>query len=121
MKPHQYRRATLAATPHSLGHHVPPTRASNVYPLQVASLVAPGQQVDVVLGGTIGSELELVGALARDKFNSVMLPTSLASRGVQNPALSYPYRDDATRIWEAVNKYVNDFVRVWYTTDADVT
>lgn len=86
----------------------------------VASLVAPGQQVDVVLGGTITSELQLVGELARAKFNSVMLPASLASRGVTSPALSYPYRDDSMRIWGAIEHYVTDFVHVWYKNDADV-
>lgn len=38
----------------------------------------------------------------------------------QSPLLEYPYRDDGLLIWQAIETYVRDFVRIFCHCDEDV-
>ena len=46
----------------------------------------------------------------------------LERRGVLDPAVlpDYPYRDDSLPVWEAIERFVKDFLAVFYPTDAEV-
>ncbi|MDI1432364.1 lipoxygenase family protein [Polyangium sorediatum] len=89
-----------------------------------STLIAPGYQVDKLLGGTIqASRAVAVASLIADPdfdFNKGMLPQDLARRDVNDPALEYPYRDDALMVWGAIEKWVRSYVGVHYKSDAEV-
>lgn len=85
-----------------------------------AALIQPTGIVDAVLGPTIdGARMTAAaGALAvLGNFREAALPANLAARGVKSTALPYPYRDDALRIWEAIETWVCDYVDVYYASD----
>lgn len=50
------------------------------------------------------------------------LPTDLARRGVDDPAVLpyYPYRDDALPLWHAMAAYVRETLGVFYESDRDL-
>jgi arachidonate 15-lipoxygenase len=51
-----------------------------------------------------------------------MLPASLEDRGVDDKELlpNYPYRDDSQLYWQAIERWVSQYVSKYYATDADV-
>jgi arachidonate 15-lipoxygenase len=81
--------------------------------------------VDRVLFSSIGASKALSAKAAKGypySFNDSMLPKTLKARGVDDPSLlpDYPYRDDALLIWEAIHTWVNDYLSLYYRSDADV-
>lgn len=88
-------------------------------------LIAPGGKVDQMLGGTIQSSRTVaVESLLKDSsfdFNQGMLPHALRQRGMTEPDLDYPYRDDARLVWGAIENWVRAYVGVYYSTDSAVT
>lgn len=89
----------------------------------VESLVAPGGFVDRLLPGTIESSTTLaVQAVERFRFNQEMFPRSLVNRGVADAQAlpDYPYRDDGLLIWDCMHRWVEDYLALYYGSDADV-
>lgn len=89
----------------------------------IESLIAPGQIVDQLLGGTIESDWAVTAtALTSLDFNAHMLPNNLAARGVLDPTQlpGYPYRDDALLVWGAIHAWVRDYLSLYYNTNDDV-
>jgi arachidonate 15-lipoxygenase len=87
-------------------------------------LIANKGAVDKLLAGTIKASRSLVvSGLQSCRFNDVLLPRSLAARGVDSDEWLkvYPYRDDAQQYWAAIQKWVADYLALYYPTDADVT
>ncbi len=86
-----------------------------------STLVAPGQEVDKSLAGTIWASRQLAaeGLLAKG-FNELFLPVELEARGVADPQLDYPYRDDAREVWRAIERWVTGYVGLYYASDAAV-
>lgn len=89
-----------------------------------SSLIAPGRDVDMLLGGTIqASRAVAVQSLLDDPsfdFNQGMLPNELERRGVTDSSLDYPYRDDARPLWGAIEQWVRSYVVIHYASDAQV-
>ncbi|OJH37603.1 lipoxygenase family protein [Cystobacter ferrugineus] len=89
-----------------------------------AKLIAPGGDVDMLLGGTIAtSRVVAVQSLLDDPsfdFNQGMLPNELENRGVTDASLDYPYRDDAQLLWGAIEQWVRSYVVIHYASDAQV-
>lgn len=56
-------------------------------------------------------------------FQALKLPDSLVKRGVINSTElpSYPYRDDALKMWDAIKQFVEEIVQIYYKSDEDVT
>ncbi len=90
-----------------------------------ASLIAPGGDVDKLLGGTIqASRTVSVESLVGDPdfgFNQGMLPRALAQRDVNDPGLDYPYREDAVLLWGSIENWVRAYVGIYYATDSAVS
>lgn len=83
-------------------------------------LIAPGGPIDAIFGGTIESTQH---AAAQDRlsfdFLASLPKTSFAERGVENLA-DYPYRDDATRVWDVLHAWVGRYVRIYYANEGEL-
>lgn len=87
------------------------------------SLITPGGPIDHIFAGTIeSSQQTAVAARLGFDFTAAMLPADLARRGVTaNSALAdYPYRDDGLLVWAAIERWVGDYLSVYYADDAAV-
>lgn len=85
-----------------------------------ALLVNDGGTVDQIFSGTIESNREIVANTLKQSFNDEMFPLKMKRRGVDNPALVYPYRDDAERIWQAISDWVSSYLDLYYRDDQDI-
>jgi arachidonate 15-lipoxygenase len=91
--------------------------------LAITKLIQPGEAVDRLVCGEIGS---LYALLRRERltcnFRGRMLPIDLKARGVDDATAlpDYPYRDDATRVWAAIARWVSGYVDHHYANDATV-
>lgn len=86
-------------------------------------LIAPRGPVDKLLAGTIESTRALaVSAVQSYLVDNVMLPDTFRRRGVDDHDLlpNYPYRDDAMLYWSAIHQWVRNYLRLYYTSNADV-
>lgn len=86
-------------------------------------LAAPGGGVDAVMGGPIAFSRAAAGDGVRQwSFAGSMLERDLARRGVgESQTLpDYPYRDDARLVQGAIARWVEGYLRTYYTTDSDV-
>lgn len=82
------------------------------------ALIAPGGTVDRLMSGTIdASRAAAIAAVTGTPFGERALPVALAKRGV-NDLPEFPYRDDATLIWDALHAWVTSYVRLYYSSDA---
>ncbi|HYM61292.1 MAG TPA: lipoxygenase family protein [Thermoanaerobaculia bacterium] len=79
---------------------------------------------EMIFSGTVPSTLGIAANAVHDvNFTENMVPNELRSRGVDDPRVmpNYPYRDDSMLIWNAINRWAADYVRIYYTSDSDVT
>ncbi|MBD2526856.1 lipoxygenase family protein [Nostoc sp. FACHB-133] len=87
------------------------------------TLIAPSGGVDRLLSASIdNSRVLAVLGLQSYSFNSAILPNQFQQRGVDDPNLLpiYPYRDDALLVWNAIHKWVWDYLNLYYPTDEDI-
>ncbi|KAF3889732.1 MULTISPECIES: lipoxygenase family protein [Nostocales] len=88
-------------------------------------LINPGGYVDVILGGTLESSLNLVNLGVSemfDNFSNFALPNNLQRRGVGDRSLlkDFPYRDDGVLVWDALSEYVSRYVGIYYRSSKDI-
>ncbi|MFL0356392.1 lipoxygenase family protein [Erythrobacter sp. GH1-10] len=87
------------------------------------SLITKGGPIDHIFAGTIeSSQQTAAGARLSFDFTKGMLPADIAARGVgpDSALTDYPYRDDGLLVWNAIEEWVGDYIRVYYASDADV-
>ncbi|MEO0373533.1 MAG: lipoxygenase family protein [Cyanobacteria bacterium P01_A01_bin.17] len=83
-------------------------------------LIQHGGPVDKLLAGTLAESLQIV----KNSFESWSLdqfsfPTEVRNRGMDSPDLPhFPYRDDGQLVWDAIHKFVTDYLRLFYA-DSD--
>ncbi|MDB2384769.1 hypothetical protein N9V90_02935 [Endozoicomonas sp.] len=88
------------------------------------TLIAEDSPIDYIFAGKIEASQAAAG---NDRLNydfyENMLPKNLENRRVKDPAIlpNYPYRDDATLIWNTLREWVSEYINIYYGTDADVT
>uniref|UniRef100_UPI00398F5D57 polyunsaturated fatty acid lipoxygenase ALOX15B-like n=1 Tax=Pristiophorus japonicus TaxID=55135 RepID=UPI00398F5D57 len=83
-------------------------------------LISKGGIFDQVFStGGKAKVLILQRALERTTYTSLCLPEDLAFRGVEKLP-NYYYRDDALKIWFAINRFVESIVDVYYKNDASI-
>jgi len=101
--------------------HIEFTLAINDY--ASSHLIAPNGEVERLLASTLEGSLSLtVRALRGTPLQLLAPPRDFAHRGVADrEALpEYPYRDDALLVWDAVRRFVERYLRVYYVSDSDV-
>lgn len=87
------------------------------------SFINKGGPVERMLGGTLAESLGIPLNLYKDwNIREFTLPAELARRGVADPSVltRYPMRDDGMPIWQAINDYVGNYLRIYYKRDEDV-
>jgi arachidonate 15-lipoxygenase len=92
-------------------------------------LVNQGGTVDDLLAGTIDESLQIVkdayekNAQECWSLDQFALPTFIKNRGLDdtNRLPHYPYRDDGQLLWDAIAKYVGEYLGLYYTNPEDVT
>lgn len=87
------------------------------------SLIAKDGPIDKIFAGEITATQQASGSdrLAYDFYQN-MLPTNLKIRRVEDPNIlpKYPYRDDATLVWDAIKKWTTEYINIYYSHDTDV-
>lgn len=87
------------------------------------SLIAANGPIDNIFAGKINAtqDTAIQYRLSFD-FQAGMLPMDLETRGVNQRELLpfFPYRDDGTRVWGAINQWVSDYIGLYYLSDNDV-
>ena len=87
------------------------------------NLVAPGGEVDQVLGSTLEGSLSLSAKSLRSFNLDDWLPRNdITRRGLDDPELLpvYPYRDDGLLLWDVIRDWVEEYVELYYHSDQDV-
>lgn len=87
------------------------------------SLIAPEGVIDRVFAARIDLAAGLVRAsLDRFSLQDRAPSLELRARGVDDPETlpEFPYRDDVTRVYAAIERFVGQYVRVYYPDDAAV-
>ncbi|CAB3985700.1 allene oxide synthase-lipoxygenase -like [Paramuricea clavata] len=86
-------------------------------------LVAKGGIVDKTLSIGGGGHIQLLEKTYKDfKFDMLCLPAMLKNRGVDDPEKlpNYYYRDDGLLMWDAISKFIREFLVIFYQSDDDV-
>jgi arachidonate 15-lipoxygenase len=87
-------------------------------------LMADGGGVELVLAGEIGAVRALAARAALDwVFDERMFPREIESRGLGDASVlpHYAYRKDGRLLWEAIHAWADSYVRLYYTSPADVS
>ncbi|KAK7130473.1 hypothetical protein R3I93_019963 [Phoxinus phoxinus] len=74
-------------------------------------------QISSVSGDGIGEVIKR--AMKTLTYKSLCFPETIKDRKMEN-APKYHYREDGMRIWEAINCFVSDVVKIYYTSDETV-
>ncbi len=81
-------------------------------------LINKGGGVEQLLDGSLDSILQMtVNGIQDYPFSSEYLPKTFAARGVEN-LKQYSYRDDSLLYWNAIQKWVSDYLSVAYVPPA---
>lgn len=84
-------------------------------------ILAPEASGDLIFAAELSNQISAAGKARLEwDFYEHMPAREFAARGVDGPQLRYPYRDDALLIWDTIQSWVEEYVRVYYSDDADV-
>ncbi|MGQ4647875.1 lipoxygenase family protein [Lyngbya aestuarii] len=92
-------------------------------------LVNRGGIVDNLLAGTLKESLQITkeayfkNAQEHWSLDQFALPTEIKNRGLDNleNLPHYPYRDDGMLLWQAIKKFVSDYLKLYYKTPEDLS
>jgi arachidonate 15-lipoxygenase len=77
--------------------------------------------VDQLQGPTLAAGIELARAACADRsVKDNDLPRDLELRGMTDPALAYPYRDDGLPVHAAIGRWVQGYLELYYRSDAEL-
>lgn len=89
----------------------------------VHNLIAPGGQVDQMLGGSLADSLSVLKSGLQEFEPRVASPRrEMLLRGVLDwrGLPEFPYRDDVLPVWDAIHEFVESYLRLYYGHDGDV-
>lgn len=87
------------------------------------SLIAPGGTVD----HCFAPKIEAFAGVVKEALDTYPIAKAtprddLEARGLMNTeVLDHPYRDDVLLVFEAIERFVREYVSIFYENDADVT
>ncbi|XWK89585.1 MAG: lipoxygenase family protein [Phormidium sp.] len=87
-------------------------------------LINRGGFVDDLLGGTLQESLQIVkNSYEEWSLDGSAFPTEIKNRGMDDPKRlpHYPYRDDGMLVWNALKKFVSNYLKIYYKTPEDVS
>ncbi|MEB3180769.1 MAG: lipoxygenase family protein [Nostocaceae cyanobacterium] len=83
----------------------------------------PGGPVDDFMAGTLQESIGFVAKIY-EKWSlfDAAFPTELKSRNMEDTEIlpHYPFRDDGLLIWNAINKFVADYIQLYYKSSQDL-
>jgi arachidonate 15-lipoxygenase len=88
------------------------------------SLIYPGGRTPRLQAVSTASALELIKrGFSQFDWNQMAPPTDFERRGVLSAEVLplYPYRDDALPQWAAISAFAEQYIRLYYSSDLDVT
>jgi arachidonate 15-lipoxygenase len=106
---------------HLFAPHFRFTLAANA--LARKSIINPGGTQEYLLGGTLASNFEMMLRVFEEvRFDAIGLRADLAARRVDDPARlpSYPLRDDGVPVADAIDRWVDAYLRLYYAGDEAV-
>ena len=87
----------------------------------IHSLVVPGGVVACNVGIDIESSLDLVAKAHQAWRWDQRMPARQFTLRAVDRLPQFPFRDDTLLLWEAIHRYVGDYLRLYYQTDQDVS
>lgn len=87
------------------------------------TLLKPGAAIELVLAGTREESLKVVtNAYEEWNIKEYAFPTEVKNRGLDDTNLlpHFPYRDDGILLWQAISRFVRDYVNLYYKEEVDV-
>ena len=88
------------------------------------TLIADGGGVDKLASGTIETTRKAaVDGVLSYRVDEAMLNFGFHNRGVDDTDVLplYPYRDDSLLYWNAIERWVSSYLKIWYHTHEDLT
>jgi arachidonate 15-lipoxygenase len=86
------------------------------------TLISPGGPTDKFLAGTLrGAEDILKEGYRTWSFDQFVFPKEIEQRGMSKSNIPhYPYRDDGMLVWEVIDKFVREYLKLYYTKPEDI-
>lgn len=85
------------------------------------NLVTPGGDVDRIFAGEIDSVMRwCANEVINNKFNATIPDVEIKERGVDDPILRFPYREDALAHFDAMYEWVYSYLSFYYESDDDI-
>ncbi|GAB0495702.1 hypothetical protein MMPV_007007 [Pyropia vietnamensis] len=86
-----------------------------------STLLAPKETVDKLVPVSTAAAAQYVkSVLKTTHFNSLFPDVHLKARGMMDPRLDNPYREDTLAHWSILHEFVSEFVGCYYPNDAAV-
>ncbi|MBN3923774.1 lipoxygenase family protein [Nostoc sp. NMS4] len=83
----------------------------------------PGGPVDVFMAGSLAESLGFVAKVYEEwSVEKFTFPRLIKSRQTDDPEIlpHFPFRDDGILIWNAVEKFVSEYLQLYYKTSQDL-
>ncbi len=80
----------------------------------------PGRFGELFAGDYDATTQCMANGMTSFNFRKSAFPNDIANREVDNPDLFYPYRDDGTLLWEAIQSFSKEYIDIYYKSDADL-
>jgi arachidonate 15-lipoxygenase len=85
-------------------------------------LINPGGPIDALMAGSLrGAEDILKQGYRTWSFDQFVFPQEIENRGMGKDNIThYPYRDDGMLVWEAIEKFVGEYLKLYYMKPEDI-
>jgi arachidonate 15-lipoxygenase len=80
----------------------------------------PGRFGELFAGDYDATTQCMADGMTSFNFAESAFPKDIANRGVDNPSLFYPYRDDGILLWDAIQDFAARYIDTCYESDGDV-
>ncbi|MCC5638571.1 lipoxygenase [Nostoc sp. CHAB 5844] len=84
----------------------------------------PGGPVDEFMAGSLEESLTFVVKTYQEwSVDKFVFPTLIKSQNMDEPEIlpHFPFRDDGMLLWDAIKKFVTDYLQLYYKTSQDLS